>query len=74
MSKEFDNLVPEAPARCGNCGRSLWLADRDNNGSCDECWEKAEKITQEEVADRYRREVEERRLRHQRLRDRGLEF
>lgn len=43
----FD-LEPEPPARCPDCGRSMYLADRDDNGICDECWEKKAMVTFDE--------------------------
>lgn len=33
-----ENLEPEPPSQCPDCGCSMYLADRDDDGVCDECW------------------------------------
>lgn len=48
-------LTPEQPVHCQTCGGSLYLVDRDDNGMCDECWAKAEKVSFDEQRDRQRR-------------------
>lgn len=63
---------PQPPARCNDCGRSLYLVDRDNNGTCDECWVKAEKISYEEHERVLRQLHEEQRKRQRRIAEEGF--
>lgn len=49
LPAQEETLELEPPVRCTDCGGSLWITDRDDNGVCDPCREKKKTITFEEA-------------------------
>lgn len=49
---EQESVEPQPPSRCGTCGRSMWLADHNDDGLCDECWEKRKQLSFDEQTQR----------------------
>lgn len=62
----------EAPVRCQDCGSSLWIVDRDDNGVCDNCWARKETVTFEEDQQRGIEELKQRKKLQEEIANRGL--
>lgn len=75
LGRELIDVEPaEPPARCDTCGGSMWLVDSDDNGLCDECWARAEKIGFEEQQRLLRESIDRERRRMDELTKQGVPF